>query len=263
MANEVNCMNVIQYGDLLTSECEKTMQSYDAWNAEVAELHEQNSHLYFREIKIREPPPSEKRSGVRSLCNIKPMIDPLLVAMDQLDNEYRREDQDLLNQENMMFERVRNISYYKRQKVEQKNDRSLRVNQFRMRDPDAPTPRVNAIPNSSRTCSEPTNMTKRRINMRAKAFETAQSARGDKPISVPPEIRRIAYKKPKKEKKFPNVKAIADHRETKKKIEQLEVQLKENMRVSARYIRRINQRQSENRVERERRMQELPFSSRI
>jgi hypothetical protein len=59
-------------------------------------------------------------------------------------------------------------------------------------------------------------------------------------LEVPKKLRDIGYEPPPQSKPFPKLKVFRDHRETKKKIAQLEKAFQESLAGSARHIRRIN-----------------------
>jgi hypothetical protein len=240
-------LNQIEYGDFLIDECDGLIQRYDDWNAEVRSLHDRNSHLYFREIRIHEPPPCERRTNVRAsrtLTNCDAPIDPLPVTLDQIDFHIQHSDvNSLAPTEVVRFRSNHTVAHYRERRKHSGPDPSLTVNQIRLHGPDEVTAHVNEIPNlSSQVGSDdaPANRRIRQMRMRQTAFETAQSARADRPLKIPKELRAIAFEEPPKTPPFPKLKVFRDHRETKKKIQQLETAFHESLASSARRIRNRN-----------------------
>jgi hypothetical protein len=257
-------LNPIDYGDFLTDKCEGLMQLYDDWNAEVRSLHDRNSHLYFREIRIREPPPSERRMNARAaraLNNYHPPIDPLPAALDQIDFHIQHPDANsLASPDAVRFQSTHTLAHYRERRKHSAPDPSLTVDQTRLHGPDEVTAHVNEIPNSSSLVGPPDTPANRRIRqmrMRQTAFETAQSARADRPLKVPKEVRAIAYEEPPKPPPFPKLKVFRDHRDTKKKIRQLEAAFRESLASSARRIRNRNIAAASERIRRSRADDEL------
>jgi hypothetical protein len=80
----------------------------------------------------------------------------------------------------------------------------------------------------------------RHMRMRQVAFQTAQSARGDRPLALPRGLRAMAREPPPPAAPFPRLKVFRDHRETKRKIARLEKAFQESFAGAARHIRRIN-----------------------
>jgi hypothetical protein len=246
----MNCsdpLNPIAYGDFLTEECQKAIQVYDDWNSEVRKLHEHNSHLYFSEIRLREPPPNERPFNARfsrNLSHYTPPIDPVPTALEQLDFQIKYSDPDArISEEAIKFQLTHTIAHYREEQKKREPDPSLLVNQIHLHGADEVTAHMNEIPNSSSIVGSPdmaANRRLRQMRMRRVAFETAQSARGDHPLEVPKELRRLKDGPPAKTRPFPKLKVFRDHRETKKKIAQLEKAYQESLAGSARHIREIN-----------------------
>lgn len=67
-----NCMNQMELGESISQQCEQLIKHYDDWNATVRGLHDRNSHLYYKEIKIHEPPRVDWRQMRRQYAR-KPM----------------------------------------------------------------------------------------------------------------------------------------------------------------------------------------------
>ena len=65
-------MNPMELGESISQRCEQLIKNYDDWNATVRDLHERKSHLYYKEIKIHEPPPIDWRKSRRQYAR-KPM----------------------------------------------------------------------------------------------------------------------------------------------------------------------------------------------
>jgi septal ring factor EnvC (AmiA/AmiB activator) len=117
------------------------------------------------------------------------------------------------------------------------------VNRVLLHGDDEVTAHINEIPNTSSLVGSPDTPANRRLRqmrMRRVAFETAQSARRDRPLEVPKELQRMGYEPPARSRPFPQLKVFRDHRETKKKIAQLEKAVQESLAGSARHIREIN-----------------------
>jgi hypothetical protein len=240
-------LNPLAYGDFLIDECQGVFQLYDDWNAEVRELHEQNSHLYFAEIRLREPPPSERRMNARfsrSIKNYNPPIDPLPTALEQLDFQIRYSSPNaMISAPAIKFQSTHTIAHYREEQKKLRPDPNLLVNQVRLHGEDEVTAQINEIPNTSSlvgSADTPGNRRARQMRMRKVAFETAQSARGDRPLKVPKDLRELGYEAPPKARPFPKLKVFRDHTETKKKIAQLEKAFQESLAGSARHIREIN-----------------------
>jgi hypothetical protein len=239
--------NPISYGDFLTEQCQEVIQLYDNWNDEVRRLHEQNSHLYLSEIRLREPP-HERRLNARFSRNIQhydPPVDPLPTTLDQLDFQVEFSNaNDMISAAAIKFQLTHTISHYRDERKITAPDPTLLVNQVHLHGEDEVSARINEIPNMSSLVGSPDTPANRRIRqmrMHRVAFETAQSARRDKPLEVPKKLRDSGYEPPSRSKPFPKLKVFRDHRETKKKIAQLEKAFQESLAGSARHIRRINQ----------------------
>jgi hypothetical protein len=242
-----DALNPIAYGDFLTEQCQEVIQLYDDWNSEVRHLHEQNSHLYFSEIRLREPPPSERRLNARFARNVQhynPPIDPLPTALEQLDFQIRYSSPNaMISSDAVKFQLTHTISHYRQEREKTAPDPTLFVNQVRLHGEDEVTAKVNEIPNTSSLVGSPDTPANRRLRqmrMRKVAFETAQSARHDQPLEVPKKLRDLGYEPPPQTRPFPQLKVFRDHREAKKKITQLEKAFQESLAGSARHIRRLN-----------------------
>jgi hypothetical protein len=150
---------------------------------------------------------------------------------------------DLIMPEAIKFQAAHTIAHYRDERKKLQPDPQLVVNQIRLHGEDAVGAHVNEIPNTSSQVASsgaPANRRLRHMRMRHVAFETAQSARGDRPLKVPRELRAMGYEPPPPVSPFPRLKVFSDHRETKKKIARLEKAFQESLAGSARHIRRIN-----------------------
>ena len=241
MTEYPNCLNPIEFGDAITARCEKVLKRYEDWNATVRNLHDQNTHLYLREIKIHEPPPSERRTS-RHVRTIDRPIDPLPIAFDQVNHDYKYEFAVIPPPESVQFQQTHTIPHYREIQSQRQNDKTLPVNTMRLHGMDAVSAHVNAIPNTSSKVGPPSSARLRKIRLRNKAFETAQSSRGDRPLPVPRDLRTMGYESPQRERPFPSMQAITEHRETKKKIEKLELAMRESLMASAKHLKRLNRR---------------------
>jgi hypothetical protein len=241
-----NALDMLEFGEALIDQCEVVVQRYDDWNAEIRDFHSHNSHLYYRELKIREPPPLERRRNARSARNPRNYqrpVDPVPTAMEQVGFMLQHDSSILPHPETARFQQMHTIPYYRDQRITARPDPNLPVNQIRLHGPDDASAHVNEIPNASSKVSatdpRPARHS-RELRMRTIAFQTAHSARGDRPLKVPAEILRSGYKKPPQAIPPPQLKVFRDHRETRKKIAKLEKAFEESMASSARHIRRIN-----------------------
>lgn len=243
MSSYPNCLNPIELGDAITAQCEKVIKRYDDWNATVRTLHDQNTHLYLREIKIHEPPPSERRT-TRQFRTMERPIDPLPITFDQVNHDYKYEFAVIPPPESVKFQQSHTIPHYREIQSRRQNDRTLQVNDVKLHGFDAVSAHMNAIPNSSSKVGPPSSARLRKIRLRNKAFETAQSARGDRPLPVPRELRTMGYEAPPRERPLPAMQAITDHQETKKKIERLEQAMRESLMASSKHLKRLNRRQA-------------------
>ncbi|OHT14219.1 hypothetical protein TRFO_15520 [Tritrichomonas foetus] len=230
--------NIIEKNDALLEDCGKVIQKFEDWNAYLRSLHEQNSHLYLREIRIHEPPPNSIDSRFRR----KP-IDPLPITLEQLDYDLKYENVPFPPADVIKEHSARTVRYYRRVQERTKPDPDIEVNRIRIKGPGSCSARVNEIPNS--VSRAPRHFSdkyekKRNIKLRQRSFRTAQSARGDKPIKIPKDLRKMEYKHRAKSGHFPACNAISDHQETKLKIEKLEQQFQDTMQRAVIHIKKLN-----------------------
>jgi hypothetical protein len=243
----VNVLDQIEYGDALIARCNGVMEFYDQWNANVREFHKDNSHLYLREIKIREPPPVERKYGSQMLRSDRPYVprmDPLSVALQETDYQLHYGSQMLPTEESLRFQNTHTMAYYRRQRQTQKPDPSIQANQVRCHGPDDASARVTEIPNSSSKSGmgDVAKQTRvRNMRIRNEAFRTAQTARPDETIAVPKPVQRLAKSSRSSRDDSSLTKAEIEHRITRQKIEKMEVHIQEILRASAHRIRQLNE----------------------
>lgn len=241
-----NVLDPIEFGDSLLGNCANLIRRYDEWNENVRSLHEQNSHLYLREIRIREPPSARRRYHGRFHHNdreFNPPIDPLPVTLEHVNYEFQYQWAIVPPPEAVQFQTTKTISYYKKQRKDLKPDPNISVNQIRLHGPDETTPHVNPIPNSSSNVGSIDTdrvLRKRNLRMRDTAFKTAQSARSDYGLKLPNDLKHLSYKPPPRSPRFPRVKAIKDHEEAKLHVDKMQKSIEENLALSSRRIRRKN-----------------------
>jgi hypothetical protein len=244
--SQVNALDMVEFGEALITRGEEVMGLFDAWNAEIRALHDRNSHLYLRELRIREPPASERRMQARSARSPQSYqlpVDPLSTTLDQINFELRTDVCGVEDPEVLKFQRSKTFSHYRDLRAKTLPDPTVRVNQIRTRGPDDASAHVNEIPNSGSKVGPPdtpSRMRLRKLRMRDTAFQTAQSARGDRPLTVPVEVKRTIGRPRVEERPLPKLLAFQMHRETKAKIAKLEKALHDSLVVSAAHIRRMN-----------------------
>jgi hypothetical protein len=112
-------LNPITHRDNLAEECQKAIQVYDNWNAEVRNLREQNSHLILCEIRLREPQANERRPNARfsrNLTHYTPPLDPLPVVLDQLDFQVKYSAPDaMVSEQAIKFQLSHTVANYREQ----------------------------------------------------------------------------------------------------------------------------------------------------
>lgn len=337
-----NVFNIIEKNDILLDDCNQILNNLEEWNKNLRALHDQNSHLYLREIKIQEPP---KKYSPRLNKHQKKTIDPLPIALEQLDYDFKYGNTIFPPAEAIQQHNQKTVTHYKRKQFNSKPDPQLEVNQIKIKGPDSCSARVNEIPNSISIASarriqnprhkrrtnkidakfehlnqknsrrsrdyirksiddddneqqvilKPSEIlfkkqinsyqshnktdlfefphldlssvdvkannyddaddfeppydnaynsarieSQRKLKIRKKTIETAQSARHDRSISVPKELRQKEYKAPPRYTRFPTYQVLADHKETKLKIEKLEKQYQETMEKAVIHIKKLN-----------------------
>lgn len=222
----------LQYHDMILEQCGSVIKQFDSFNEEVNKLHEQNSHLYMRPIKIHEPPKSllsQTYSPRRGRS-----IDPLPIALEHISNDCKYEGETSMPSEALEFRSQRTVSYYRRIQKRQ-DDLSQTV--------PPGNPRINQIPNTSSNVDNPkrieTQRRSRRLKMRQSQFESAQLSRPRYEKTVPRDFKTISEKPVAEGFQFPNLLCLVEHKETKRKIEQLEDQFQKSMRKSLVRIHRI------------------------
>ena len=232
--------DVIGKNEVVIEECQKTIRVFENWNEYVRSEHEKNEHLYLREIRMNwcDPVPPEERENTKK-------IDPLPIALDQLNYDFKYHDTPFPPADIVKAHTMKTIPYYRNKQNTTQPDPNIEVNQVRFTGPGAVSPRVNEIPNEiSRSPRHftPRAELKRNIMLRRRAFQTAQSARADRPITVPRELRMKGYRPRPKTARFTSTSAILDHETTKKKIEKLQKQLNESMEKAVVKVTKMNQR---------------------
>jgi hypothetical protein len=240
-----NALDPIEFGDHIMAQCDHIMKVYETWNAKVRDLHESNSHLYLREIKIPEAQSSERRQrGWLGQENYVRRIDPLPIALEFVDFQLHHGSEVIPSKEALQFQETHTRTYYERRReIEDRERDRIRGVGFGCRRPDGTLVKVNEIPNSSSKKRPQDGLGGERIRnmrMRKDAFRTAQSTRPDHPLSVPMAVRELAGSARRHSKNIPNMRNITDHEATKKRIEKTEMAMQDFMRQSLHHIRELN-----------------------
>lgn len=133
-----NVFDVIGKNDYFLEGCTKVINDLEEWNSYLRSLHEQNSHLYLRELKIHEPPsdPFERRRK-------KKTIDPLPVTLEELNFDFKYGEYPLLPDRVIKERDSKNIQHYKRLQMNTNPDPTLEINQIKITEPNS----FSAIPN--------------------------------------------------------------------------------------------------------------------
>lgn len=137
-----NVFNVIEKNESLLESCAKIINDLEEWNSHLRSLHEQNSHLYLREIKIHEPPsdPLERRRNRKT-------IDPLPVTLEELNYDFKYGEFPILPDRVIKERNSKNIQFYKKLQMNSKPDPTLEINQIKITEPNS----FSSVPNPPST----------------------------------------------------------------------------------------------------------------
>lgn len=210
-----------EYYDYITKQCELTINQYMKINQEVEELHEQNSHLYLKTIRIHEPPlknQSPRHTKNYSKLNSNDQFDPLPMTLEMIDFEYKYEDITVPPKEAVTFRSSHTIPYYQnlqkcytsRPFVPPLSRNDSETNHAR------PIPNLSASPRLEKVRKK--EMV-RKLKMRNSISESARISRHDQSIPLPHSIAKQNNNKHSSQPHYKKVLALIEHDETKRKIE--------------------------------------------
>lgn len=170
-----NVFDVIEKNESLLESCSKIINDLEEWNSYLRSLHEQNSHLYLREIKIHEPP-SDPLERMRN----RKTIDPLPVTLEELNYDFKYGEFPILPDKVIKERNSKNIQHYKRVQLNSKPDPNLEINQIKITEPNS----FSAVPNPPSTRRK--NPRNRRFNNIDQMYEhlNGKSPRNSHRISV-------------------------------------------------------------------------------
>jgi len=196
---------IMDRNDLILEKCEDTMNSFVGLNKYLEDEHKENRLLFLNPVIIKEPESPKKRNGRRvfkaNIDDIGPSIDPLEVALEQIDYGLTYKNSFFLPQQALDFQNSHNIEYYRNKKeITKENTISKRKN-------------VNTIPNSSSVFSSKDNENskrKRLLRMRKDAISLSLSANKCGEIRLPKEIADKAYKPLPNQIKLPSLACITN-----------------------------------------------------
>ena len=131
---------IINRGETILEHCQHTLKMYEDWNDEINKAHEQNRLLFIHPVTIHEPkevPTTRKsRYSQKSNAETTKAIDPLEVTLEQVNCEFKYNQNAEPTAEEVEFRRSHTFKFYKDRRNNTKPDPKIDVNIIRYRGPD-------------------------------------------------------------------------------------------------------------------------------